>query len=117
MDTHVVLLPSPAGPVPTPMPMPFAGELCDALSTSTCIDDKEVALEGSVARNQPEHAPAGGPFQRPPRNEARVQNGSSSVFADDRPVARAGDRALTCNDPTDAPVGVVVGTSTVFIGD
>jgi hypothetical protein len=32
VDTHVVMIPSPAGPVPTPMPMPFAGKLDGGLT-------------------------------------------------------------------------------------
>jgi uncharacterized Zn-binding protein involved in type VI secretion len=38
------------------------------------------------------------------------------VFVDGKPAARAGDRVLTCNDPSDVPAGVVQTTSTVLIG-
>jgi uncharacterized Zn-binding protein involved in type VI secretion len=33
-----------------------------------------------------------------------------------RPAARAGDTAMTCNDPTDLPIGRVQAEGTVSIG-
>jgi uncharacterized Zn-binding protein involved in type VI secretion len=33
-----------------------------------------------------------------------------------KPAARMGDIALTCNDPSDLPVGQVIAVSTVMIG-
>jgi uncharacterized Zn-binding protein involved in type VI secretion len=116
VDTHVVMIPSPGGPVPTPMPMPFSGKLSGDLSGSVFIDDKAAAVKGSTADNMPKHIPAGGPFQKPPSDKATVDGGSSSVFFDDKEAARAGDPAKTCNDPQDAPNGVIVATGTVMIG-
>ena len=40
-----------------------------------------------------------------------------SVLIDDKPAARDGDPALTCNDPGDLPNGTVVARGTVFVGD
>ena len=116
LDTHVLMIPSPAGPVPTPMPMPFVGPLSDALSASVCIDNKPAAVKGSTAQNQPQHIPAGGPFQNPPSNKATIDGGSSSVFFDGSQVARMGDPAKTCNDPVDAPNGVVIASGSVLVG-
>jgi uncharacterized Zn-binding protein involved in type VI secretion len=116
LDTHVVLIPSPGGPIPTPMPMPFSGPLCDALSDSVFVNDLPAAVEGSQARNVPPHIPTGGPFQKAPSNRATVQKGSSSVFADDKPLARLNDPAVCCNDPADAPTGHIVAAGTVFCG-
>ena len=116
VDTHVVMIPSPAGPVPTPMPMPFVGKLSGALSGSVRIDGKPAAVKGSTAANQPEHIPAGGPFQRPPSNQATVDAGSTTVFFDGAGAARMGDPAKTCNDPADAPNGVVIAAGTVIVG-
>jgi uncharacterized Zn-binding protein involved in type VI secretion len=115
-DTHIVLMPSPGGPVPTPTPMPFDGPLVSALSQSTFIDDKPAAVVGSKAKNTPPHVPTGGPFQTPPSNEGEVKKGSDTVFIDDKGAARSGDLAITCNDPTDLPVGVVVASGTVIVG-
>jgi uncharacterized Zn-binding protein involved in type VI secretion len=116
VDTHIIMIPSPAGPVPTPTPMPFNGKLVDQLSDTVVIDKKPAAVQGSKAKNQPPHVPAGGPFQKPPSNEATVQTGSAKVMFDDKPAVRAGDTALTCNDPVDAPNGTVVCAGTVIIG-
>lgn len=116
VDTHVVLVPSPGGPVPTPTPMPFAGTLSGRLAGGVFLDDKPAATEGSTARNLPAHAPTGGSFPSPPSNEATVQKGSGTVFIENKPAARMGDPAMTCNDPADAPNGTVIASGTVFIG-
>lgn len=117
IDTHIVMIPSPGGPVPTPMPMPFNGPLSSELSSTVFIDDKAAATKGSKAQNQPPHVPAGGPFQKQPKDEATVQKGSSTVFCDDKEMARMGDPAMTCNDPADAPNGTVIASGTVFAAD
>jgi uncharacterized Zn-binding protein involved in type VI secretion len=114
-DTHIVMIPSPAGPVPTPMPMPFNGTLADALSPDVQFEDKAAAVQGSKAKNVP-HVPAGGPFQKPPSNEATIQMGSPKVLINDKQAARNGDVALTCNDPADAPLGTVMAQGTVLVG-
>jgi uncharacterized Zn-binding protein involved in type VI secretion len=115
-DTHIVLLPSPGGPVPTPLPHPFTGQLDGALSADVRIEGQPAALQGSTATNTPTHLPQGGPFQQPPRNRATVLRGSGTVFINGRPAARAGDPAITCNDPADLPAGTLVATGTVLIG-
>ena len=52
-----------------------------------------------------------------PTNKATIQQGSPTVMINGKPAARAGDKALTCNDPADLPAGtVVVPASTVTIG-
>jgi len=112
-----VMLPSPAGPVPTPLPAPFSGPPLDGLSGSTFIDDRPAATDGSASQALPPHLPAGGPFQRPPKNRGRVRADTRTVFIDDHPAARHGDRVATCNDPADREVGMVVATATVFVGD
>jgi len=116
IDVHVVMIPSPAGPVPTPVPMPFNGQLSQGLSGSVLIEDKAAAVEGSVATNSPAHIPAGGPFYKPPSNQATISRGSETVLIENKPAARMGDPAKTCNDPEDAPNGVVIGASSVLIG-
>jgi uncharacterized Zn-binding protein involved in type VI secretion len=116
IDTHIVLIPSPAGPVPTPVPMPFTGVLTGSLSATVVIDEQPAATAGSTAQNTPAHVPAGGPFQKPPTNQATIQSGSSTVMIDDKQAARTGDPAITCNDPADAPKGKVIGGGTVIVG-
>src|SRR4051812_47451701 len=93
VDTHIVMIPSPGGPVPTPMPMPFNGQLQGDLSGSVKISHKAAAVKGSTATNSPAHTPTGGPFQKPPANKATVSDGSTSVFFEHKPAARMGDPA------------------------
>jgi uncharacterized Zn-binding protein involved in type VI secretion len=115
-DTHIVMIPSPGGPVPTPLPHPFVGQLDGSLSGDVNVEGKAAAVQGSTATNTPAHVPQGGPFQKPPSNKGTVQIGSSTVFINGKPAARNGDKAITCNDPADLPVGTVVAASTVMIG-
>lgn len=115
-DTHVVLIPSPGGPVPTPLPHPFTGQLDGGLAADVLIEGKPAAVQGSTATNTPAHVPQGGPFQKPPSNRATIQVGSATVLVGGKPAARNGDVALTCNDPADLPVGTVVAAGTVLIG-
>jgi len=115
-DTHIVMIPSPGGPVPTPLPHPFAGQLDGSLSGDVDIEGKAAAVQGSTATNTPAHVPQGGPFQKPPSNRATVQLGSGTVLINSKPTARNGDKAMTCNDPADLPAGTVVAAGTVLIG-
>ncbi len=115
-DTHVLMVPSPGGPVPTPTPMPFTGVLDGELSGDVVCESLPIATKGSTATNTPSHLPTAGPFQKPPANKGTIDEGSATVFANGKAVARAGDKAMTCNDPGDAPQGTVVATSTVLVG-
>jgi len=115
-DIHIVMIPSPGGPIPTPLPHPFAGQLDGELSSDVNIEGKAAAVQGSTATNTPSHIPQGGPFQVPPKDKATIQIGSSTVLINGKAAARASDTALTCNDPADLPAGTVVAASTVLIG-
>lgn len=115
-DIHIVLIPTPGGPLPTPLPSPFTGLLDNALSSDVNIQGMPAAVQGSKASNMPPHIPAGGPFQTPPKNQGEVLIGSATVMINGKPAARMGDPALTCNDPADLPSGQVIAVSSVFIG-
>jgi uncharacterized Zn-binding protein involved in type VI secretion len=115
-DTHIIMIPSPGGPVPTPLPHPFTGQIDSGLSSEVNIEGKPAAVQGSTATNTPSHIPQGGPFQKPPSNQATIQLGSGTVFINGKPAARNGDTALTCNDPADLPTGTVMAVGTVMIG-
>jgi len=115
-DIHIVMIPSPGGPIPTPLPNPFVGQLDGKLSSDVNIEGKAAAVQGSTATNMPSHIPAGGPFQSPPSNKATIQLGSGTVLINGKAAARTGDTAMTCNDPSDVPAGTVVAVSTVLIG-
>lgn len=118
VDTHIVMVPSPGGPVPTPLPHPFSGIIDGNLSPNVKIGGMPAATVGSTATNTPPHIPTppGVSFQIPPTNKATIQLGSTTVKINGKPVARNGDTALTCNDPAPAPVGKVVAVGTVLVG-
>lgn len=115
VDTHIVLIPG-TPPVPTPLPHPFMGIIDGGLSANVKIQGMPAAVLGSTATNTPPHIPQGGPFQKPPSNKGTIIKGSATVLINNKPAARNGDTAMTCNDPVDAPVGTVIAVSTVFIG-
>lgn len=116
VDTHIIMVPSPGGPVPTPLPHPFNGIIDGNLSADVKIGGRPAATQGSTATNTPPHVPQGGPFQKPPTNRATIQMGSMTVKINGKPAARNGDTAMTCNDPADMPVGTVVAVGNVLIG-
>jgi uncharacterized Zn-binding protein involved in type VI secretion len=82
VDTHIIMIPTPGGPVPTPLPHPFSGMLDGQLSTSVKIMGMPAATVGSTASNMPPHIPQGGPFQKPPMNKGEIIIGSPNVFID-----------------------------------
>jgi uncharacterized Zn-binding protein involved in type VI secretion len=112
-DIHLIQPPGPTSPVP--VPHPFDGIINAGYVPTVLIEGMPAAVVGSIAFNQP-HLPIGGSFVVPPRNTGRIIQGSTTVMIGGQPAARAGDTAMTCNDPVDAPVGRVVATSTVLIG-
>ena len=114
VDTHLIQPPGPVPPVPTPHP--FMGLIDGGLSSDVKIMGMPAATANSTATNTPPHLPIGGVFVSPPSNRATIQSGSTTVLINGKPAARAGDPALTCNDPTDLPVGTVVAVGTVLVG-
>jgi uncharacterized Zn-binding protein involved in type VI secretion len=117
VDTHIVMVPG-TPPSPLPLPHPFSGVLSEGLSPDVKIAGLPAATVGSIATNTPPHLPVspGTVFQRPPSNQATVQLGSETVMINGKPAARAGDKALTCNDPEDVPAGTIVAAGSVLIG-
>lgn len=116
-DIHILMVSSPGGPVPTPTPMPFTGVIDGDLSPDVMVEDEPIAYEGSTASNSPAHIPTAGPFQKPPKDKATLLMGAATVKVNDKVVARMGDTALTCNDPSDLPNGTLVASSvSVLVG-
>jgi uncharacterized Zn-binding protein involved in type VI secretion len=113
-DIHLIQAPGPTAPVP--VPHPFSGVIDGSLSVDVSIEGKAAATLNSTATNTPAHLPQGGSFVNPPTNRATIIRGSATVFINNKPAARAGDAALTCNDPVPLPAGTVVAASTVQIG-
>lgn len=115
-DTHIVLVPSPGGPVPTPTPLPFAGKITGGCVTTVLIGGAPAAVLGSTATNLPPHVAPSGKFSVEPTNRGTIMIGSPTVLIGGKPAARAGDQVLTCNDPVPAPTCVVQAAGTVLIG-
>jgi len=118
VDTHIVLVPTPGGPVPTPLPHPFNGRLDGGLITSVKLNGQPAAVVGSTATNSPAHIPTppGTAFQKPPANQGTAFMGSTTVLIGGKAAARQGDPVTTCNDPADLPVGQIMAVGTVLIG-
>jgi uncharacterized Zn-binding protein involved in type VI secretion len=82
VDVHIVMVPSPGGPIPTPLPHPFVGMIDGGLSSSVNIMGMPAAIQGSTASNNPPHIamPPGTTFQKPPANKGTIQMGSATVM-------------------------------------
>lgn len=117
-DVHIVLTPSPGGPVPTPVPLPFSGQITAGTSTDVMVDGRPAAVVGSTAQNAPPHLPPPGTsFSKPPSNSGRVVMGSSTVLVNGKQMARLGDTVMTCGDPVDAPTSAITaGSPDVLVG-
>jgi uncharacterized Zn-binding protein involved in type VI secretion len=115
-DIHIIMVPSPGGPVPTPLPHPFFGIIDGNLSTNVKIMSMPAATMGSTATNTPPHIPQGGPFQIPPTNRGTIIKGSATVMINGKPAARNGDTAQTCADPVPNMGAMVIAMGTVMIG-
>lgn len=112
-DTHIVVTPNGARVV---IPLPFVGVIDGALEPTVLIAGKPAAVHASTAMNTAVHIPVGGVFETPPSNRGSIVVGARTVLANHKLLARDGDAALTCNDPTDLVVGMVVATGTVLVG-
>ena len=81
VDTHIIMVPSPGGPVPTPLPHPFSGKIMGGCSSSVLIEGKPAATVSSTANNVPPHIPSSpASFQIPPTNQATIIMGSPNVL-------------------------------------
>lgn len=118
VDMHIVLVPSPGGPVPTPLPHPFSGLINGNTSTNVNVMGMPAATLGSTADNMPPHLPTppGTAFQIPPTNKGTIMRGSSTVMINGQPAARAGDLAQTCADPVPNMSAQIIAVGTVMIG-
>jgi uncharacterized Zn-binding protein involved in type VI secretion len=103
IDTHIVLIPTPAGPVPTPVPTPFVGLMFDpsdyipGSGATVLINGLPRSTAGSAVKAVP-HIPMGGPFLKPPANQGELFMGSSTVIVEGEPMGFAGLPVLTCQD-------------------
>jgi RHS repeat-associated protein len=88
IDTHIVMIPTPAGPVPTPLPNPYVGMVFDPLDyvpiigATVFINGMPRAQAGTGGIALMPHLPLGGPLVPPPTMESEVFMGSSTVAID-----------------------------------
>ena len=104
VDIHIIMIPTPAGPVPTPIPHPFIGMVIDPMDyvpiigATVIVNGMPVGVAGTGAKNIPPHIPMGGPFgPPPPGNEGEIFMGSATVLADGEPFSYTGLPVLSCN--------------------
>jgi len=118
VDMHIVMTPSPGGPVPTPLPHPFSGMLDGNLSADVKIMGMAAATQGSTARNSPPHMPTppGTSLTILPTNQATILLGRPTVLINGKPAARAGDMVQTCADVGMNTTGQIIAAGTVMIG-
>lgn len=119
--THIFMVPSPAGPVPTPLPAPWSGTIMGNCITTVLIGNKPAAVLGSTLQNLPPHVPtppgtAFGP--PPPTNDGKVIMGSATVMIGGKPAARMGDMVQTCTNSAPPVPGSITGpcVATVIVG-
>ncbi|HEX8703421.1 MAG TPA: DUF6531 domain-containing protein [Myxococcaceae bacterium] len=127
LDIHIVLVPTPAGPVPTPVPMPFVGMVFDpvglaigaAIGMATgggpglvLVNSLPVTNCGTSVTNKltMPHLPVPGvAFAKGlPGNDAELFFGSLNVSLGGTLGVRLGDIALSCSDPVRLPTSVVL---------
>ncbi|HLL05053.1 MAG TPA: DUF6531 domain-containing protein [Myxococcaceae bacterium] len=127
VDIHIVLVPTPAGPVPTPVPMPFVGMVFDpvglamgaAIGMATgggpglvMINSLPVTNAGTNVTNKltMPHLPVPGvAFAKGlPGNDAELFFGSLNVKLAGSLGVRLGDIAMSCSDPVRLPTSVVL---------
>lgn len=108
---HQVPNPASGAPQPAP-PMPFSAPLTLNLATTVFMAGKPAAVAGSSGYNTPPHVGlhVSDPFAVPVVQEGRVVVGSTTVFADGKPVARTGDQVMMCATP-----GNLVGSATTVL--
>lgn len=119
VDTHIVMVPSPGGPIPTPLPHVFNGTVDGGTIATVKIMGKPAAVVDSQASNNPPHIPTppGTAFQVPPQNRSTIKVGSATVKIGGKQAARNGDLSVDCDDITPtAPKGQVIAAGTVLIG-
>lgn len=118
-DLHIVMVPTPGGPVPTPLPHVFSGQIISGTAQTVLTGGLPTATLNSTAQNLPPHLPTppGTVFQSPPSNQGTVTIASPTVLIGGQGAARLGDTVTTCNDPADLPAGTIInGSPTVLVG-
>ncbi len=137
IDCHMVMVPSPAGPVPTPLPHPFIGVVFDPLGAAigaamdaifggggpVIVNLMPTGNTGTEVKNIP-HIPtppgvAPAPNDAPPGNEGTLITGSKTVDFAGSSQSRTLSVVMSCGFPINAPTsvcGAVPAGAPVLIG-
>lgn len=107
VDIHIVLIPTPAGPIPTPIPHPYIGLVFDPMdyipkigaTVNVNFIPRGNAGTGGMLGSKV-HIPMGGPFAMAPTIGHDSNNffGSNRVTAEGSYFSAAGFMVMTCND-------------------
>jgi RHS repeat-associated protein len=127
LDIHIVLVPTPAGPVPTPVPQPFVGMVFDPVGLAlgaamgmalgggpglVLVNNLPVTNAGTAVTNllTLPHLPVPGvAFAKgKPGNDAELFFGSLNVSLGGSLGVRLGDIAMSCSDPVRLPTSLVL---------
>lgn len=113
-DKHIIITSSGAS---ITVPLQFNGMIEEKCSTNVLICGKPAAVQGSTGNNIPPHIPTGGRFGiPPPDNKAEITSGSETVLINNKPAARSGDSAKSCDDTGGGNSMVNGSASSVLIG-
>ena len=119
VDIHMVMVPTPAGPVPTPLPHPFVGYVWDPAGAAmggilgggvVLVNGLPAANTGTAVKALARHfpTPPGVSFAPNdiPGNEGSIVTGSKTVSFGGSSAARFGSMVSTCNFPVNLPTSV-----------
>ncbi|GEQ86163.1 type IV secretion protein Rhs [Patiriisocius marinistellae] len=107
VDIHIVMIPSPAGPIPTPLPHPFVGMILDpmdyvpVIGATVMVNKKPRGNSGTAGMlGSKVHIPMGGPFMMAATIGHDSANffGSNRVNADGSYLSASGFMVMSCND-------------------
>src|SRR5262245_22583256 len=119
VDTHLVMVPSPLGPIPTPLPHLFTGVVYDPLGLAIAAASAGIGIGGGVLINRSPVAntrtevrgfahiptPPGTAFapSDQPDNTGTIVTGSKTVSMGGSSCARLTSLVSSCNFPVNLP--------------
>ncbi len=118
IDIHLVMVPTPAGPVPTPLPHPFVGVVFDPIGAALggIIGGGVVLINGSPAGNTGTEVKGLPHFPTPPGvspapndkpdNAGQLLTGSKTVSFGGSSQSRTFSSAISCSFPVDLPSSI-----------
>jgi len=124
VDIHMVMVPTPGGPVPTPLPHPFVGVVFDPLGAAigaamsavfggggfVAVNGMPTGNTGTEVKGYP-HIPTPpgvgpAPMDAPTGNEGTLMTGSKTVEFAGSSQSRTTSSVMSCNYPINLPTSV-----------